>query len=145
MRNTISLCRNLSYSNSSLSFLSYPLSSFLFVTSQLFYLITDLYKEGNAKEMRKWAYEIHSSFLVPYAVSKFISFLNFSLLFLAKKKKKLIIIIIIVNLVWILIRNFFSLPVSAVEIKQRGRKRRQGDWRSSIKRIGQRRNFTKGR
>lgn len=24
--------------------------------------------EGNAKEMRKWAYEIHSSFLVPDAV-----------------------------------------------------------------------------
>jgi len=36
---------------------------------QLFYLITDLYKEGNAKEMKKWAYEIHSSFLVPGAVS----------------------------------------------------------------------------
>jgi len=36
---------------------------------QLFYLVTDLYKEGNAKEMKKWAYEIHSSFLVPGAVS----------------------------------------------------------------------------
>lgn len=36
-------------------------------SSLLFYLITDLYKEGNAKEMRKWAYEIHSSFLVPCA------------------------------------------------------------------------------
>ncbi|XP_029169696.1 rho guanine nucleotide exchange factor 12 isoform X4 [Nylanderia fulva] len=36
-------------------------------SSLLFYLITDLYKEGNAKEMRKWAYEIHSSFLVPGA------------------------------------------------------------------------------
>ncbi|CAH1989344.1 unnamed protein product [Acanthoscelides obtectus] len=35
--------------------------------SLLFYLITDLYKEGNAKEMRKWAFEIHSSFLVPGA------------------------------------------------------------------------------
>ncbi|XP_017784842.1 PREDICTED: rho guanine nucleotide exchange factor 11 isoform X2 [Nicrophorus vespilloides] len=35
--------------------------------SLLFYLITDLYKEGNAKEMRKWAYEIHSCFLVPGA------------------------------------------------------------------------------
>ncbi|CAG9864678.1 unnamed protein product [Phyllotreta striolata] len=33
----------------------------------LFYLLTDLYKEGNAKEMRKWAFEIHSSFLVPGA------------------------------------------------------------------------------
>ncbi|XP_043278903.1 rho guanine nucleotide exchange factor 11 isoform X2 [Venturia canescens] len=36
-------------------------------SSLLFYLITDLYKEGNAKEMKKWAYEIHSSFLVPGA------------------------------------------------------------------------------
>ncbi|XP_066907035.1 rho guanine nucleotide exchange factor 12 isoform X2 [Halyomorpha halys] len=35
--------------------------------SLLFYLVTDLYKEGNAKEMKKWAYEIHSSFLVPGA------------------------------------------------------------------------------
>lgn len=34
---------------------------------QLFYLVTDLYKEGNAKEMKRWAYEIHSSFLVPDA------------------------------------------------------------------------------
>lgn len=39
------------------------------IFSQLFYLITDLYKEGNAKEMKKWAYEIHSTFLVPGAVS----------------------------------------------------------------------------
>lgn len=36
---------------------------------QLFYLITDLYREGNAKEMKKWAYEIHSTFLVPGAVN----------------------------------------------------------------------------
>ncbi|XP_066992612.2 rho guanine nucleotide exchange factor 12 isoform X3 [Anabrus simplex] len=36
-------------------------------SSLLFYLVTDLYKEGSAKEMRKWAYEIHSSFLVPGA------------------------------------------------------------------------------
>ncbi|XP_066599508.1 rho guanine nucleotide exchange factor 12-like isoform X2 [Prorops nasuta] len=36
-------------------------------SSLLFYLITDLYRDGNAKEMRKWAYEIHSSFLVPGA------------------------------------------------------------------------------
>lgn len=35
----------------------------------LFYLITGLYKEGTVKEMRKWAYEIHSTFLVPRAVS----------------------------------------------------------------------------
>jgi len=31
----------------------------------LFYMITDAYKLGSAKEMRKWAYEIHSCFLVP--------------------------------------------------------------------------------
>ena len=31
----------------------------------LFFLITDAYKSGSAKEMRKWAYEIHSCFLVP--------------------------------------------------------------------------------
>lgn len=43
---------------------------------QLFYLITDLYKEGNGKEMRKWAYEIHSSFLGPGAVSIFFLILN---------------------------------------------------------------------
>ncbi|KAI4470985.1 rho guanine nucleotide exchange factor 2 isoform d [Holotrichia oblita] len=35
--------------------------------SLLFYLLTNLYKEGNVKEMKKWAYEIHSSFLVPGA------------------------------------------------------------------------------
>ncbi|XP_075168419.1 rho guanine nucleotide exchange factor 2 isoform X2 [Haematobia irritans] len=33
----------------------------------LFYLITGLYKEGTAKDMRKWVYEIHSTFLVPRA------------------------------------------------------------------------------
>lgn len=33
----------------------------------LFYLITTLYKEGSQKDMRKWAYEIHSTFLVPRA------------------------------------------------------------------------------
>ncbi|KAJ8922198.1 hypothetical protein NQ315_004135, partial [Exocentrus adspersus] len=36
-------------------------------SSLMFYLLTDLYKEGNAKEMRKWAFEIHSCFLVPGA------------------------------------------------------------------------------
>lgn len=36
-------------------------------TPLLFYLITDLFKEGNLKELRKWAYEIHSTFLVPSA------------------------------------------------------------------------------
>ena len=40
---------------------------FCLFPGQLFYLVTDLYKEGNAKEMRKWAYEIHSIFLVPGA------------------------------------------------------------------------------
>lgn len=33
----------------------------------LFYLITGLYKDGTVKDMRKWAYEIHSTFLVPRA------------------------------------------------------------------------------
>lgn len=33
----------------------------------LFHLITGLYKEGSVKDMRKWAYEIHSTFLVPRA------------------------------------------------------------------------------
>lgn len=33
----------------------------------LFFLITALYKEGSIKDMRKWAYEIHSTFLVPGA------------------------------------------------------------------------------
>lgn len=33
----------------------------------LFYLISGLYKEGTVKDMRKWAYEIHSTFLVPRA------------------------------------------------------------------------------
>ena len=30
----------------------------------LFYLVTDAYKAGSVKKMRKWAYEIHISFLV---------------------------------------------------------------------------------
>jgi hypothetical protein len=37
----------------------------------LFYLITDLYKKGNLKDMKKWAYEIFSSFIALSAVSKF--------------------------------------------------------------------------
>merc|ERR1712142_25895 len=32
-----------------------------------FYMITDLYKEGGVKEIKRWAYEIHSSFLLPGA------------------------------------------------------------------------------
>lgn len=50
-------------------FMNYILSSNSDPNSLLFYLLTDLYKEGNAKEMRKWAFEIHSCFLVPGAVS----------------------------------------------------------------------------
>ena len=34
---------------------------------QFFYVITEIYKEGVLKEMQKWAYEIHSTFLVPGA------------------------------------------------------------------------------
>ena len=34
---------------------------------QFFYLITETYKEATLKEMQKWAYEIHTSFLVPSA------------------------------------------------------------------------------
>jgi hypothetical protein len=33
----------------------------------LFYLITNLYANGNLKDMKKWAYEIYSSFLAPFA------------------------------------------------------------------------------
>ncbi|KAI5704922.1 hypothetical protein M8J75_010069 [Diaphorina citri] len=47
-------------------FLNYVISN-VDPCSLLFYLITDLFKEGNAKEMKKWAYEIHSTFLVPGA------------------------------------------------------------------------------
>ncbi|CAG0890291.1 unnamed protein product [Darwinula stevensoni] len=36
-------------------------------SSLFFHIITDFYKEGNVKEMRKWVYEIHSTFLVPNA------------------------------------------------------------------------------
>lgn len=32
-----------------------------------FYLISDIYEQGTVKEMKKWAYEIHSSFLLPGA------------------------------------------------------------------------------
>ena len=34
---------------------------------QFFYVITEIYKEGVLKEMQKWAYEVHSTFLVPGA------------------------------------------------------------------------------
>uniref|UniRef100_A0A336KLF3 CSON010845 protein n=1 Tax=Culicoides sonorensis TaxID=179676 RepID=A0A336KLF3_CULSO len=47
-------------------FLNYVLSN-SDPSALLFYLITSLFKEGNVKEMRKWAYEIHSTFLVPRA------------------------------------------------------------------------------
>uniref|UniRef100_T1J9G7 Rho guanine nucleotide exchange factor 12 n=1 Tax=Strigamia maritima TaxID=126957 RepID=T1J9G7_STRMM len=39
-------------------------------SSLFFYLVSELYKEGTAKEMKKWAYEIHSTFLVPGAPLK---------------------------------------------------------------------------
>jgi Rho guanine nucleotide exchange factor 12 len=35
----------------------------------LFYLITDVYKKGSLKDMRRWAYEIYSTFVAPQAVS----------------------------------------------------------------------------
>lgn len=47
-------------------FLNFLLSN-LNPAQLLFYLITGLYKEGSVKDMRKWAYEIHSTFLVPRA------------------------------------------------------------------------------
>lgn len=40
-------------------------------------MITDLYKEGTAKDMKKWAYEIHSTFLVPNAVCAYKVHLGF--------------------------------------------------------------------
>ena len=40
-----------------------------FCVFQFFYLVTETYTQGNMKEMRKWAYEIHSTFLVEKAVS----------------------------------------------------------------------------
>lgn len=47
-------------------FLNYVLSNSN-PTPLLFYLITRIYRDGTAKDMRKWAYEIHSTFLVPGA------------------------------------------------------------------------------
>ena len=41
----------------------------IFCVFQFFYLVTETYTQGNMKEMRKWAYEIHSTFLVEKAVS----------------------------------------------------------------------------
>ena len=32
---------------------------------QFFYLITEIYLLGTVREMQRWAYEIHSTFLVP--------------------------------------------------------------------------------
>lgn len=44
-------------------------SSFKVFYFQFFYLITDAYQNSGAgpKEMRKWAYEIFSTFLIPNA------------------------------------------------------------------------------
>ncbi|XP_042905451.1 rho guanine nucleotide exchange factor 11 isoform X2 [Parasteatoda tepidariorum] len=39
-------------------------------SSLFFYLISELYEQGTGKDMKKWAYEIHSSFLVPGAPLK---------------------------------------------------------------------------
>ncbi|KAK2165386.1 hypothetical protein LSH36_51g06003 [Paralvinella palmiformis] len=36
----------------------------------LFYLVTEHYPQGSIKELRRWAYEIYSTFLVPTAVIK---------------------------------------------------------------------------
>lgn len=46
----------------------------------LFYLITSLYKEGTVKDMRKWAYEIHSTFLVPRAPLQWIDSVDVNML-----------------------------------------------------------------
>lgn len=35
---------------------------------QFFWLVTDSYKEGTPKEMKKWSYEIYSTFLAERAV-----------------------------------------------------------------------------
>ncbi|KFM79191.1 Rho guanine nucleotide exchange factor 11, partial [Stegodyphus mimosarum] len=39
-------------------------------SSLFFYLISDMYEQGSGRDMKKWAYEIHSSFLVPGAPLK---------------------------------------------------------------------------
>jgi hypothetical protein len=41
---------------------------------KLFWLVTDGYEDGSAKEMRKWIYELYSTFLADGAVSiRFVS------------------------------------------------------------------------
>ena len=58
-------------SNSNVSLFTSGLLKILIPNSlsyfQFFYLITETYKEATLKEMQKWAYEIHTSFLVPSA------------------------------------------------------------------------------
>jgi len=45
---------------------------------QLFYLITGLYiDEGTLKEMKRWGYEIHSTFTAPGSVIDWKNILNF--------------------------------------------------------------------
>ncbi|PRD31172.1 UNVERIFIED_CONTAM: Rho guanine nucleotide exchange factor 11 [Trichonephila clavipes] len=39
-------------------------------SSLFFYLISEMFEHGTGKDMKKWAYEIHSSFLVPGAPLK---------------------------------------------------------------------------
>ena len=59
-----------------------------------------MYQQGTAKEMKKWAYEIHSSFLVPGAVSisPIISSLNiYSRLKCLNEPNDFLIIIMICN------------------------------------------------
>jgi len=49
---------------------------------QLFYMVTEPYfihAGKDVKDMRRWAYEIHSSFLVDKAVSSALFFTNFAL------------------------------------------------------------------
>jgi len=41
---------------------------------QFFWMVTDTYREGTIKEMRKWSYEIYSTFLAERAVSISFSF-----------------------------------------------------------------------
>ena len=53
--------------NSNISLSIENFSSKFIIYFQFFYLITETYKEATLKEMQKWAYEIHTSFLVPSA------------------------------------------------------------------------------
>lgn len=41
-----------------------------FFLVQFFWMVTDTYREGTVKEMKKWAYEIYSTFLDERAVCR---------------------------------------------------------------------------